>query len=284
MASSKALEAKEDKLKGFAVATVIHLLLFLAFWWLRILPADPPWESLGNGAGVEVNFGFDEAGWGTVSTMETAGENEGSKLQNQPLPEGPTENEPNPKVSNTTPVDDNPLTTTEESPVELPEKKEPVKDKKPEKVEPVKEVKPTPEYKPAGGSNAAQTKSGGGANDGNVKGAVGNQGDPNGNPASLNYGAGGGGGGTRLEMTGWKWDAAPKVKDESDESGKIVFEIKVDDNGDIISIRVVEKTVSPSVVQIYRQEVEKLTFSKTRDNNNAARESVGRITFVIKND
>lgn len=79
------------------------------------------------------------------------------------------------------------------------------------------------------------------------------------------------------------WDFKPQPKDTSDESGKIVFEIKIDDRGDIISIKTIEKTVSPTVEAIYKAEVEKLTFSKT-DNLPPASQSIGRITFLIKSN
>jgi hypothetical protein len=62
-------------------------------------------------------------------------------------------------------------------------------------------------------------------------------------------------------LSGWRWDFEPNPPDTSNENGKIVFEIKIDDRGEIISVRTLEKTVSPEVERIYRQEVESLTFS-----------------------
>jgi hypothetical protein len=83
-------------------------------------------------------------------------------------------------------------------------------------------------------------------------------------------------------MTGWVWDFPPKPDDTSSENGKIVFEIVVDDMGDLISVRTIEKTVSPEVERIYRMEVEKLTFSATSDNSIPAPVSKGKITFLIR--
>lgn len=97
------------------------------------------------------------------------------------------------------------------------------------------------------------------------------------------YGSqGGGGGGTSLNMSGWQWDFLPRPKDNTSESGKIVFEIKIDDRGEIISIRTLEKSVSPAVEKIYRSEVEKLTFSKTSGNTRPAPVSTGTITFILR--
>ena len=85
-----------------------------------------------------------------------------------------------------------------------------------------------------------------------------------------------------MDMSGWMWDFEPKPDDTSSETGRIVFEIKVDDQGEILSVRRLESTVSPTVEKIYRQEVEKLTFSKTSSNAIVAPISTGKITFVIK--
>jgi len=96
------------------------------------------------------------------------------------------------------------------------------------------------------------------------------------------YGTPGGGGGASLDLAGWIWDYVPKPQDTSDEYGRIVFEIKVDDQGEVIGVRTIEKTVSPKVEQVYREEVESLTFSPTSSNTMPAPISTGKITFIIK--
>jgi len=88
--------------------------------------------------------------------------------------------------------------------------------------------------------------------------------------------------GSSLEMQGWAWDFAPNPNDKSSESGKIVFELIVDYYGDIIGLKTIETTLSPKVENIYREEILKLTFSPT-NNNNPADISKGKITFIIKN-
>jgi len=96
------------------------------------------------------------------------------------------------------------------------------------------------------------------------------------------YGSQGGGGGPHLELSGWMWDFTPNPRDTSNENGKIVFEIKIDDRGEIISVRTIEKTVSPEIERIYRQEVESLTFSPISSNTRPAPVSTGKITFIIR--
>lgn len=87
--------------------------------------------------------------------------------------------------------------------------------------------------------------------------------------------------GANLSLSGWVWDFRPKPNDTSDESGKIVYKIVVDGDGYLVKIETVTSTVSPAVERKYRQEVEKLTFSKTADYQSAA-VSTGTITFIIK--
>ena len=86
----------------------------------------------------------------------------------------------------------------------------------------------------------------------------------------------------KKDMAGWVWDFKPEPNDTSSESGRIVFQIKIDDQGEIISVRTLEKTVSPAVEKVYRQAVERLTFSRTADNTIPAPVSTGTITFIIK--
>lgn len=91
-----------------------------------------------------------------------------------------------------------------------------------------------------------------------------------------------GGGGPSLDLAGWRWDYVPNPNNNTKENGRIVFEIRVDENGEAISVRTLEKTVSPDLEQLYRWEVEKLTFSSTSDNTIPAPISTGKITFIIQ--
>lgn len=265
-------EAERRKLLGWIVSLAIHTaLLLVIYFFMKITPPNPPWGDLG----VQVNFGFDEAGFGDVSTMETAGTERDNQLtaNADPAPAAPTDPAPS---------DEQVTTTTAESPVEVPEKPA----TKPAERSTLPVTKPTPNATPAktpetGKGTGGSSGGGGGANDGNVKGAVGNQGKPDGNPDALNYNGNGGSGGS-LQLTGWKWDEPPTPDDESDATGKIVFQVKVDAEGELVGIAVLERTVDPRIVEKYKKAVEKLTFTKTKDNQNPAEVSVGKIIFVLK--
>ena len=88
--------------------------------------------------------------------------------------------------------------------------------------------------------------------------------------------------GTWLELPGWVWDTVPEPKDNSDESGKIVFQITIDEFGEVITVKTLEKTISPLVEVIYKEALTKLTFSKTDDTLTYASTSTGKVTFILQ--
>jgi len=286
----------ENKTSAFVIALGIHTML-LAFLFLFILHTpNPPFSG---GSGVVLNLGYVDEGTGEVQTLNDPNDSpiveENKALENQAQP---ADNEP---ISPTEPQptnDENLLTTDEESDMKAaPTKAEETKaepSKLTSKTTTKEEVKKTEEKKvnPAalfGGQSGTSTK--GGNNNGDKNGAVGDQGNPQGdinakalygNAGTGGDGAGGSGGGASLDLAGWKWDKKPKVQDDNeDENGKIVYQITIDDQGDLINLKLLETTVSPAVEKIYRQEVEKLSFVKT-DNKAPASTSSGKITFIIR--
>ena len=87
--------------------------------------------------------------------------------------------------------------------------------------------------------------------------------------------------GATLELTGWEWETVPIPKDTTEEYGKIVFEIKVDKNGEIISIKTIEKTVTPIVEKIYLEALRVTSFRKTNDNQEFSNISTGKVSFLL---
>ena len=307
MAASK--EKKYDRL-GLIASISIHAALLLLFIFLLAWQApDPPIPQYG----IVVNIGTDNPGSGRVQPrrrpVETRKVREKEPEEPKPQKQEPVE-EPvkeTPEEVRQKPVEqppeesaEKPVTQPEPSPVvekkekkTTPQKKVQPKKQTPEKKpEPPKKTQPTrktPEKKPVdnnppkvdgqGKSDKEPAKS----NQGDRPGKTGDQGKPSGTVDSKAlYGSQGGGSGSRLDLAGWNWDELPRPDDRSQESGRIVFEIKVDDQGEIIAVRTIEKTVSPAVEKIYRNEVENLTFHKTAGNTRPAPVSTGRITFIIK--
>ncbi len=297
-------EKKNDRV-GMGVSIGIHAILLILFIfllaWKEPIPPIPEY-------GIELNFGLDQAGYGEVQPTTPA--NDSPETVEDAAPEEPAEAEQVAEESEqeSEPVETDqqpevieepqPTTTSEQKVTTQPTPSPTTVEEKPKeqpKVEPKKE-KPKPKLNPAASYPGKNNKTDGtqgtsgtaknpsSSNQGDRPGETGDQGDPEGSLDSRAlYGKpGGGGNGAALEMSGWNWDYLPKPADTSNESGRIVFEIKIDEDGEIISVRTIEKTVSDAVVKIYRTEVVKLTFSRTSDNLQTASTSTGRITFIIK--
>jgi periplasmic protein TonB len=88
--------------------------------------------------------------------------------------------------------------------------------------------------------------------------------------------------GTLLELAGWLWDTVPQPQDNTDECGKVVFQITIDEFGEVIAVNTLEKTISPLVEKIYKDALTELTFSKTKDNLVSTPTSTGKVTFKLQ--
>lgn len=135
-----------------------------------------------------------------------------------------------------------------------------------------------------GGSNGTIGKATGtgGNNNGDDANGVGDKGNPNGKiNAKEFYGTPGGAPtGVDFDVSGWALAGRPTVSDDSDETGKIVFRITVDGDGEVIRVQQQTSTVSPSVAEVYRKAVQRL---KLRPKGGATPPTAtGTITFIIK--
>jgi len=263
---------------------------------------DPPLPEIG----IELNFGLDKSGSGeeqpepNVQPSDSDNEEEAKPDGLEETPEETTENEqveeeivePTEEVSDV-PTEEKvtPITTTQDSPDVIKKKTEPVvtketpvKENVEEKVEETPKLPPVlyPNNKTGAGGKDGKANEAANANQGDKVGAIGDQGDKEGTIDSRAlYGKAGGGGGSSLQMSGWMWDNEPNPKDTSSESGKLVFQVVIDDKGSIVRVITVESSVSPTLEKIYKDEVSRLTFSKTAGTS-VASSSTGTITFVIK--
>jgi periplasmic protein TonB len=126
----------------------------------------------------------------------------------------------------------------------------------------------------------------GGNNNGDNKSGVGDKGSPNGDlgPGAFDGNRGKGGTGSSISgFSGWKRGKLNLPNDNSDETGKIVFKVKVDDQGNVISITAIEKTVSPSVVEFYKNQIARKMNSILDSDGNPPPISEGTITININN-
>ncbi|HHL52726.1 MAG TPA: hypothetical protein ENJ39_05065 [Flammeovirgaceae bacterium] len=286
---------KQNKRIGLIVSVGAHVVLLLLFVFLVAWRApNPPLPEIG----IELNFGTSDAGSGTVepesepvatepadtqpeTPAETSEENTESE-QPESTPTQETEADNTPAEPTAEPVSEEPTTDPVSEPQEQPEQpEEPVKEKE-------KEDKPPPPKvlypgNKDGNKQAQQSDNPAGASQGDKPEATGNQGDEQGQvDARSLYGKPGGGGGAALEMTGWRWDKEPRPEHGAvKQDGKIVFEVTIDEYGEVVSVVPVKWTVTTSLMKIYQQAVEELTFTKT-SSGPAPPFTKGKITFIIE--
>lgn len=282
------LEERKNKRIGVMISVGLHVaLLILFFFILAWRQPNPPHPEYG----IELNFGLDEAGSGNVQPQNRP------TPQVRPEPEQPSESKPEPvqekvepqpevvtrnEVEKTTSVQPDPTPVTEkptkvDKPVEKP-KEEPKPTPKPQ---PKEEVKDSPKTA-SNTAQSAETKPGTAPSHGDQPGKVGDQGKPEGTvDARALYGTPGGGDGASFDLAGWNWDYIPKPNESSNETGRIVFRIRVDDRGDVTEIVRVESTVSPAVERVYREAVQRVTFSRTASGP-VPQSTTGTITFIIR--
>jgi hypothetical protein len=249
---------KKEEVKSFVLTVVIHALLLLLIWFYKVwTQPDPPTPGM---PGIEINFGFTDAGSGDNNTMEQVSEASAQSASQPVETQVETSELPNEHVvenakTNTQAVQQTQTTNTQNTQTN-------------------------------NSQNVMQTKPNNG--DGNTN-KTGNQGSQSGSLDSRNYfgngGKGNGGdgqGGAGLDMNGWRWVSPPKPIDNTNETGKIVFQIKVNDDGEILDVVKIESSVSDAVVKKYKEAVERLEFEKIAGNNSIAQISKGTITFIIK--
>ncbi|MBL0744331.1 hypothetical protein [Chryseolinea lacunae] len=310
-------EEDKNRVVAFLLTTGLQaLLIFLSFIVIGWRAPDPPWSELDPG-GIELNYGVDNQGSGDVQPLEPIGNNgdqpeETAKPQPEPEEtkpaEQPAETREESKPVETKAVEEKILSSQdEESPVAVKENKKETKpaEKPKEKVEEKKEVKPEVKpaepVKPKVDSKAVYTpptnaqangdktgaKEGKPGNHGDDDGAVGDKGNPNGSlDAKALYGSPGSGGGTgggtgsSLELSGWIWDKKPVVNVPPNETGRLVFQIEIDEDGNLTKVTRLESTVGAEAERMCRNAVQELSFTKT--GANVASKSVGKVIFVLR--
>jgi periplasmic protein TonB len=298
-------EEKKNQRIGLLTSVGIHFAMLLLFLFVMGWSApNPPLSEYGSG--VELNFGMDSEGSGEVQPVTPVGENavkpEEVKSKEKAVPkEEPQKEKEEPKTEDKK-VESN-LTSHEDSPVEVKETKKETKKEEPSK-EPAKEVgekvvkkKEKVEertvrdvYVNKANEDGAKKKAGA-QSQGDDQNKVGDKGspegslDPNGQytgkPGTGGPGNGGGNG-FGLQMSGWNWDAQPKAPNLSDnQNGRIVFEIEVDAEGEIIKISTAESTLSSEAERLCKQEIQKRSLIRTAGAA-APERSKGKITFILR--
>ncbi len=285
--------AEEKKNQRIAMITSIsvHAVVFLLLFFLVAWKApNPPHPEIG----IVVNWGEDEQGSGDTQPDKSAG-SEGTQEEepNQPDP-APEEPQVQPEeVVESKPVEQE-VVSKVESPVVVEEKKV---EKQPEKPVVKPEPKKEPE-KPKVDENAlfkpktattdnktSEARAGQNANEGDDVNRTGNKGQTDGTldkNAVYKGPAGGGNNGIGLQMPGWAWATQPQPKGlTSTLSGKVRFEIEVDENGDIIKITTLERTLNFEDERMLKSLIQKSRLEKTSPGD-APPKSTGIVEFTLR--
>lgn len=309
-------EESKNRRIAFFYTLLINGSLLLLFWFVTVWTAQENKPVELPAGGFEINYGTSDFGSGKVQThnkpsplpeaVESKPE-EKVEVKKEIVKKVKPVEVPKVKPVKAKAAPETPLiSSTKTSPVK-------VKDLPPPKVEPKPTTKPVEAAKPAAkpvpetpkvdegalykrgkstsnGTIGTASRPGGNSN-GDDKSGIGDKGQKDGdiNESAIYKGPKGNGGGSgngstggngSLNLTGWTWTSKPQVNDDSDETGIIRFSIKIDENGDIISLKVVEKTVSASVAEKYRKAIERVTFKPTSSGERPATSS-GSIIFRI---
>lgn len=255
--TQKLREKQRQRTAGFLSLTLV-LILLLTLYYIRIYfdTYQPVYEF-----GQETSFGEDEFGSGSqpVPIEEIISEAQNAADESPKLAEEVLETfEPN--DSRDTPL---PEPNPEEKEEELEESPQSNQDPSDKKVQ----------------SPDAQANNEGQGDDPDKEGDKGKETGIN--QEGLYEGAGGSGG-PSLNVSGWRWSQKPQVDDQSDVTGRIVFEVKVDEFGDFQTVITKSTTIAdPVIVNKYKDAVFK-SILEPDESGRPAPISQGTVTFVLK--
>ncbi len=312
------IESKNIQTRAWSYSVVVYAALLLLLYFIKIV-YEPPREEMG--LGVDLNYGVDLVGSGDLQTMNKANASknaydvkpEAGTRANVKATPAPSVPKPETQKSVAAPVtkvltaDEDTKVTVNES-KSKPEAKPAAETSKatpakttPAPVQPPRTVDNSSIMKKSSGSGGSTGSNGttgtrdgvGGNNNGDGKpGEVGDKGDPRGtpdgkslygNPGTGGAGSGGSGGsGTSVSISGWKNRGSLHInKDNSSETGTLIFDVVINDFGDVINIKNRATSLSPSVVSYYREQVRSKLKATLQAEGTPPSRSTGTITIRI---
>lgn len=270
MSAQKELEQRNRRV-AMATSIGIHVLVVLLFLFVVAWKApNPPNAEYG----IELNFGMDRVGSGDVQPEKPVTSEEA-----KPTPEEQQQTEEvKPVESTKEEATPEPIQSQQESIVETKKQEEKKVEKKVVVEKPVVEKKETaPVLMPKKTTETVKQP----VSQGDNTNKAGDKGDEKGSvdAKALMGKQGGGQGGSSLDLAGWDWDEIPKPQVPDNETGQIVFEIKVDERGEVTKIVKLSGAVSAAAENACKKAIQDLSFTKI--GASVPKETTGRITFVI---
>lgn len=289
------LASKENDYRNYGLIGTVafHGGLLALFLTMVFKGPNPPLE--GGGDGIVLNYGvIGEEGFGDVQTTAQANDSQ-NKEDSRPAAAAPEEvKQPEQSMVAQKAVEATPdrvITGNEETGYSVKEAEKPKKIEEAQKevkaIEKPKSLYPGKSNVQSGANGTAgSSNTATGNNNGDRPGKVGDQGNPEGTLDSKalygKAGTGTGVGNGSLHMPGWAFDRPPRPNDDSNESGRIVFDIKVDKEGTIYYCAVRETNVSAQLTKLYKDAVLKTSLSPTNASGEADAGASGTVTFIIK--
>ena len=270
--------SNSDRWKALAGTLIFHGLILLAFLLIVFTNPDPPLFS--DNSGVEVNFGYMDEGTGDIQP-------EPDKEINNPVPQQ--------KQEEVKKEDDKELMTQDLEDAPEIAKKEVKKEVKKTPVvitTPKKEV----QKQPVVNSNAIYTKKKTGSE--GETGKPGDQGIEEGSLYSKKHGnnmgsgdhgdgtgshgnGGPGGNGYDFSLSGRSMRVPPKITDQSQEQGKVVVDITVDKNGNVVTASAPGRGSTTTSTNLVRKAKEAAMKTKFSPSPQGVEEQRGTITFAF---
>lgn len=263
---------RKDRILALSATVVIHAALLFLFIYIVLRTPLPPFPE-NTGMGIEVDFG---------NLVEGTGNVEDDKMGNME-----SEETKMPQVDNNKSNESSEAVLTNDAEDESISIKKAEKPKKKEKpVEEVEEKKPE-EEKPSSALSEAiamfnkkkNTSPGGG--DGN-SGNAGNSGDPNGSPDGTGTGGNGTfGNGANYNLKGRILLKKPEITDDSQEEGKVVVEIIVDETGKVVKATPGARGSTTTNSVLYAKARQAAFSAKFNASPEGVKEQRGTVTFVF---
>ncbi len=260
---------EKDKRKALLITLFIYTGLALLFLYFGLKYPDPPLEE----SGIEISmadYGFDDMGSGEIEpSLSNASAQEENVTESEAKMDSPQLEE---------------VSTQEESEISVPKAKEEVKKEVSKEAKPVvqntqAEKEPEPEINDKlknvlGAWNESESST----NEGGQPGTTGNEGIESGN----NEGKGTfGGNGSSFELGGRSMISGPKMGEKPIEEGKVVLNIWVDRQGNILRISHNLQESTTTSQYLFNLAKKAALKAKFNPSPSAAPEQKGKMTFIF---
>jgi len=260
------------------ITIAFHAALLLIFLWLLLKPPFPPLSD----SGVFLNLGIEDAGMGNVQPEGTASELQMPATEKSaPAVQQKSENVISQDIDETAPAV---MKKNDARKNPTPIKTETKKTSDVKKNNPPVEAPPKPKALYPGSQANSSTSEGTGT-------VAGDQGKPNGDVHGTDYtgnpgfggpGKGGSGGTPQLGMSGRKIIFYPPIIDNSQKFGRVVVNIKVDKQGNVVFAKATQKGSTTTDSYLYGLAEQAAMKTKVNEDADAAEEQFGTITYTFK--